>query len=286
MNTKQLTQGAMVCGLYGLLLLLNQQFALFIETSFPWIYVFPVLVYTAKTSTKPGFIVMISMLLMTFLFSGFTTWVLAGSSLLIGWLYGVGVHHRFSLSLQFWIVLLESFVVNAAMIFVWSNLFGWNLMEEFQLLPSWSPHISFFVFCFILVFLVSLLQAMVIHLFAIWILSRWTYVLENRKRFSMPFSSKWIAIGSIIIWILFFLCQNVIKCNEGFFDCIQILFILDMLILLYYGTIFFLNLCIRKNKRKWAFFVILFAFVPGINLIWIIAGLYDSLCVGSKLNIR
>ena len=87
MNTKQITRGAMMCAIYGLLLFLNQQTALTIETSANWLFAFPVLSYTSMYGNYGGGIVSIAMILMTFLFGGFTAWFYSCTAILIGYLY-------------------------------------------------------------------------------------------------------------------------------------------------------------------------------------------------------
>ena len=74
METKHITRGAMATALYAILLLLNQQTALTIELSAPWLFAFPILIYTAMHGRSISGVVAISMALMTFLFVSFTTW--------------------------------------------------------------------------------------------------------------------------------------------------------------------------------------------------------------------
>ena len=94
-KTKQITQGAMVCAIYGALLFLNQQSALMIETSASWIFAFPVLIYTAMQGYKIGLLVSLCMAIMTMFFGGFTTWFYSWTSILIGLVYGIGVSKHF-----------------------------------------------------------------------------------------------------------------------------------------------------------------------------------------------
>ena len=65
MNTKELTRGAMMCAIYGALLFINQQTALSIETIVPWIFVFPILIYTVNSNIKMSALVAIAMGLLT-----------------------------------------------------------------------------------------------------------------------------------------------------------------------------------------------------------------------------
>ena len=96
MKTSSITKGAMCVAIYGLLLLLNQQTGLMIEASLSWVFIMPILLYSASQGVRAGLVTGISMGLLSFLFGSFTTWFYSWSALLIGYLYGVGVHQQFS----------------------------------------------------------------------------------------------------------------------------------------------------------------------------------------------
>ena len=65
-----------------------------IEASASWLFVFPVLIYTAMSGPKSGAIVGVAMALMTFLLGGFTTWFYSWTSLITGYVYGLGLFYQ------------------------------------------------------------------------------------------------------------------------------------------------------------------------------------------------
>ena len=47
--------------------------------------------------------------------------------------------------------------------------------------------------------------------------------------------------------------QNVLKCPTGIVDLAQILFFVDCALLLYFGVVYFMSLCVKYQKKKWSF---------------------------------
>ena len=92
-------------------------------------------------------------------------------------------------------------------------------------------------------------------------------------------SSKVVGIVSLFIWGIFFLSQNVIECSKGVLDIIMfdMALLICAFICLYYGVIYFMYHSIKRNNRQFSFLAIFLAFVPGINLLWMLMGELDCL---------
>ncbi len=78
--------------------------------------------------------------------------------------------------------------------------------------------------------------------------------------------------------------QNVIECPTGIVDLAQVIFFLDCTLLLYFGVVYFMSLCVKYQKKKWSFLSIFGAFVPGLNLLWMFMGELDCLFTVTKKN--
>lgn len=277
MKTNQITRGAMVCAIYGAILFLNQQAALMIEASASWIFVFPVLIYTAMNGAKLGLITCTAMGLITFLFGGFTTWFYSWTSLVTGYVYGLGIFYHFKNMTNFGLCFIFSLISNVCTVLVWSALFGIDPISEFMSIKTWLPFINLQVFIILFVLFLALLQALCIHLIAIMVCMRMHIPFTPLQPISQQKSSKMVGILSLFIWGIFFLCQNVVECSKGAQDIIQIIWFIDCAFLLYYGIIYFMHYCVIHNWRKLSFFVIFFAFIPVINFIWMFMGELDCL---------
>ena len=63
-----------------------------------------------------------------------------------------------------------------------------------------------------------------------------------------------------------FFVQNVIECPTGIVDLAQVIFFVDCTLLLYFGVVYFMSLCVKYQKKKWTilsffgFFVFVFFF--------------------------
>ena len=68
-----------------------------------------------------------------------------------------------------------------------------------------------------------------------------------------------------------------LKCSEEINEFAQILYFVDCVILLYFGIIYFMSLCIKYQKKKWAFLSIFGVFIPGLNFLWMLMGELDCL---------
>ena len=90
-NIKRLTEGAMMCGLIGVLLVVNRQFANAFDAYMMWIIPLPVIVYTVRYGTKNGFVVTFCATVISFMLSLPQTVFYVLASCLLGVVYGHGV---------------------------------------------------------------------------------------------------------------------------------------------------------------------------------------------------
>ncbi|MBQ0066008.1 MAG: DUF2232 domain-containing protein [Firmicutes bacterium] len=274
-RTNQVTQGAMYCALYGILLFVNQQFGLIIETSLPSIFSLPILVCAAKSEKNISWIVGLTMIIMTFLFGSFTTWFYSWSSILIGLLYGTGVRKKWSMMTNFMWTTLLSIVVNFFTVFVWAKLFGMELTEDYMMFQAYIPNVSLATFMACFVLLLSVLEGLSIHFIAILILRRLRVPMAEMKNIFQIQSPFYVGVLSISLWVLYYLCTNVIECSHEVVGFFQVVLLMDYFILDFFGAIVMLSLCVLYQKRKIAFLATLGAMIPVVQWIWIFVGLMD-----------
>ena len=277
MNTKMLTRGAMVCAIYGALLLINQQTALSLETAAPWVFVFPVLIYTAQSTPYAGGLVAIAMALMSFLFGSFTTWFYSWCSIAIGWIYGIGILKQWKNMTNFAICLILSLISTALTVTVWAGIFGMDLSEDFAILHKIVPNVDFFVFMILFIILMGLLQALCIHLVSIMVCIRLKIPTRPLHSIRSMHAPSWIGAVSLLIWFIYLFGQNMVECSQNVRNIFQLLWFLDCFVLVYFGVLFLLDACIRHNIRKMSFFVIFGAFIPIVNFVWMAFGELDCL---------
>ena len=214
---------------------------------------------------------------MTMVFGGFTTWFYSWTSLLIGYFYGLGVFKHFKNMTNFIFCFILSIIANLCIILLWSTLFGIDFYEDFLMISQYIPFISLKVFTYLMIGMLGLLQALCIHLVALMVCMRMHMDIVPLQPLSKVQSPRWVGVCSVVVWIAFFFIQNVIECPTGIVDLAQIIFFVDCALLLYFGVVYFMSLCVKYQKKRWSFLSIFGAFIPGLNLLWILMGELDCL---------
>ncbi len=277
MNTKQLTRGAMCCAIYGALLFLNQQTGLMIETSASWIFLFPILIYTALYNYRVASIVAIAMGLMTFMFGGFTTWFYSWFAIIAGYAYGIGLYHKQKNWINFVGLTILCILSNALMTLLWANIFGMDMHQDFQAFSTYVPFIRFDVFVIVVIVMLSVLEALSVHLVALMICTRMHMPIRPIQPISDIPSPRWVGIVSIGIWIAFLFTHNQTNLSSWVQTVIQCAWIFDCMVLDFYGVVYYMTLVSKHNQRKRAPWAILGAFIPVLQIMWILSGEFDCL---------
>ena len=96
MNTKtqELTYGAMIVAIFGVLLLINRQTGGFFEGVFMFIFPIPMVAFSARYGWKDSLAVFVCTVLIAFLFGTFTAVFYAISQSFIGMVYGSCIHAK------------------------------------------------------------------------------------------------------------------------------------------------------------------------------------------------
>lgn len=276
----------MSIAIYGLLLLFNQQTGLAIEASISWVFIVPILLYTAAQGVYAGFVTGIGMALISFLFGSFTTWFYSWSAILIGYIYGIGVYRQWKHIWNFILCCLLSTGMYVAIVYVWSALFGFDLQADFESLVAWLSFINFKAFCAIFVLFMGFLQALCIHLIAILLCNRLHIPIRPLGSLQDIQTSSFVGFVSLMIWVLFFFGQNVIKYPIGQ-TIIQIAFFADYILLCFYGAIVLMEYGIRQRIPRFSFMAVIGACIPVVNLIWAFLGELDCLfAIRKNWNLR
>ena len=208
-RTRMLCEGAMMCALTALLLLINRVAGGMIETAFPWLLVFPLLVYCARYGVRAALICCVSILLLSLMLCTFTTLFYVFSASLCALAYGSGVRRgaaNRSLLLRTGLI---SFLSNLLSMVVLASLFGYDHAEEAKLLiellhadPSMVMR-SALVLAVFTVVVCSLLQTLCIHFGALLLLGRIgipTHPVKAAHEISGP---RWLGVTILMIWVLY-----------------------------------------------------------------------------------
>ncbi len=129
-KTQELTYGAMLIAVFGVLLLLNRQTGGLFEELFVYIFPIPMTAYSAKYGLRSGIPVFIGMSLITIFCGSFTAIFYATTAALLGLVFGACLYHHADMTHTLILVMVLSAVFNLLSTIVLANLFGYNLNEE------------------------------------------------------------------------------------------------------------------------------------------------------------
>ncbi len=264
-GTKKITEGAMMCTIVCLFLLLNRQLGNMLEYTIYWVLSFPILIYTAKYGVKSAVLPSICMLLLSIMLGSFTTVFYLFSSILTGIVYGGGVRKNWkngNLLLCSAVFTFFSYLITTVL---FASLFGYDISDDIQLVERLleAAHMQdtnavelLPIFLVLFAILMSFLQALCIHMVSNILLSRLQISVRKMKNpieLSVPV---WIGVVILVIWVIFY-SRNVLKLNHEVSSVLFVLYIISKVFTFGYGAIYLLmRMAIKKKHNK--FYMLVF----------------------------
>lgn len=127
-STKKITQGAMICALTGVFLLLDRYMGTFLTSYLSWALSIPILVYASQNELKYAGMVLVGSIIIALLLSPLTSVFYLLSSLILGLIFGYGVRKGWkSQRLLFWTIFC-SFISNLCFMYIFAAFFGYDLV--------------------------------------------------------------------------------------------------------------------------------------------------------------
>ena len=271
-TTRDITRGAMAAAIYALLLFLNQQTALGIESAMPWLFIFPIYLYAAASPLQVSFTCALAMILETFLFGGFTTWFYSWTGILSGFLTGAAIRKGVSGQVRLAVLFACQFAGNLLTTFLWAGLFDMDLTEDFALIQTYLPWLDMRIFILIFAAVLAAMTAICVHLVGAALLQRLNIPCPPITPVSRIRPHKFMVWLSAAVLVLFAVCPNVVLWSEEVRNWLLLPAICAMMYLDYLGCVRFLQKCVASGHRGWAPVAVIGAFVPGLQLVWMIQG--------------
>lgn len=193
----------------GVFLLLNLQSAGLLEAYLIWAVPLPIIFYLTKFGFKQGLVLALATFFLTLLTGNFITLFYIGGALVVGLVYGYGVRSNRS---NGWLILFTTILTAISLfveMFVLAAVFGYNLLEETQLIVDTISQMQGVVFPEdmttlvlsvypVALLLMAFLQALVTHFMAILLLKRLhitTRRMQPLKTFKLP---KWLGFLALV----------------------------------------------------------------------------------------
>lgn len=295
MDTKKLTEGAMMLSLICVLMLVNRMFAGMFDVMICFFICFPVIVYTVKYGWKDSFILLMSGVLVSCFISNLITLFYLCSYMICGYVYGIGTHNKWKNGYLLIITFILSFISTIISTVVLASLFGYDMQEDVVLIKEFVASISFYQVEFssstIHIILIlgtvftSILETICIHVLAIYLLHRLSLPYRKMKtirEFTFP---NWVFYINILIWLLYF-TRNVIELKKEVIDIMTVLYVISFILMLVYGMVYIVHIATEKRNKALIILAWIGLFIPIIRMIFAWIGLLDGIFNLRKLDMR
>ena len=135
-KTQELTYGAMIVAIFGVLLLVNRQTGGFFEGFFMFVFPIPMVAFSAKYGWKDSLPVFVCTVLLAFLFGTFTAVFYAISMSFIGMVYGSCIKAEKDMNRTLLLVLFLSAAAELICSVALASLFGIDINADIQLMQE------------------------------------------------------------------------------------------------------------------------------------------------------
>ena len=284
-STRSMSEGAMMCALTVVLALLNRFSGFLLESAFPWIYAFPMLIYAARYGFRIALLPAFCACLCALFFSSWTSLFYLVSALLLGVLYGGLLHRGAPHALLFAVTFLTAAVCNLITMVLFAALFGQDVSADLamidQLLASMGPTgARWFDARSILLsvlLLLSFLQAICVHVGAQLLLVRLKRNVHRMKNLLQLRAPRWLGSAFLWIWLLYLL-PSVIELQVDIPSLPHPLAFSALFVSIVYGALTaFAFLTLRRAGKGMVLLLYVLLFVPIINLLFALLGEADLL---------
>lgn len=289
-ETKKLTQGAMLCAVCAVFLILDRQMGTMITANLQWLFSIPMILYASTYELKDSLVVFFSMIFISVLISPLQSVAYLFSAFLLGLVYGTGIRKKWShMKLMLWTIAI-TFVTNFVIMYLFASFFGYDLIATRNEFVSWIQQVELFgnklnlfinpyslynVLDIVLFLMLVILESLCVHLLAHLIFIKLKIDVQPlilNLNFHYP---KSLSVLGIVALIAFYVV-NSFPMNETI-QFILMFFSLTLFIVNYvYGMI-----VIRCQQNLWKFCWIVCLVLPFMWPFVVILGIADGLMEGT-----
>lgn len=266
-QVRKLTEGAMMCALFGLVLLLNRQFAGILEIFFVYILPLPLIVYTVKHGFRSGCVCAVSISFLSLMISSFSSMVYSIMAVVIGLIYGQMCRRNVSNGVIIAVTMLLTMALEVCCCIVFSGLFGYDvfadaqmLMEAFDAAGMVIPGdlgMNFFLMIAVLsVILTGVMEGILVHVLANFLLKRLKIEVKAIKPIALWNVPKWIGYVCALCFVANSLVQYA-EVSETMMLAVLAFGTVGTLILVFFGYIACLLIGMVKYKKNLTLILIL-----------------------------
>lgn len=202
MKIQSIVRAGMLTAVFGVFLFLNTLGGLWVESLFPYFFGLPILLccLICDRDSKVPLCAFLAMFLLMFMLSGITTWLVAGSMLVCGYVFGRGAIRQKNLFVLCLATMLILFVTDLLSMTVFAAVFGFDVKEELSVMGPFLWMVSPMMILILLAFIESLLETLVAALGCVVLCQR---VLHRPVPFKLPENwdvSPWCFWLLLVLW--------------------------------------------------------------------------------------
>ena len=219
-DVRKLTDGAMMCAIVGVILLINRQLGGLFQDMFLFLFPIPMIFYSAKYGWKDSWIVYFAMCLLGFILGGVTTLFYVASESLIGLIYGGGIYAHKNTHKLVLITMAAGAVINVLSTVVFASVFGYDIaaetkeMEQMmnqvfaqtgtQLPPTVNLTQYIGTLIVVTAILTGVLQGFVTHVLSRLLLKRLRFPVEPPTPVSAYYPPKWSGYAGLAGFMVYY----------------------------------------------------------------------------------
>lgn len=219
-DVRKLTDGAMMCAIVGVVLLINRQLGGLFQDMFLFLFPIPMVFFSAKYGTRDSIVVFIAMCILGFILGGIPTLFYVGSESLIGLIYGSGIHDGRDTRRIVLATMIIGALVNVLSTVVFASFFGYDLAAETKEMESMMNQVfaqtgavvpptvnlsQFIATTFVVTaVLTGVLQGFVTHVLSRLLLKRLRFNVEMPRPISEYYPPKWSGYVGLLGFVMYY----------------------------------------------------------------------------------
>lgn len=273
-QVRKLTEGAMMCALFGAVLMLDRQLAGMFEMYYLFVLPIPIALYGAKYGFKNCLVAAVSILFLTLMIASPTGIFFALMSVTVGTAYGALVHKKAKNGVLIIVTMLLTIVTEILSCLVLASFFGYSIVEEAALIKdaldmymgdainSVVMNLDKFIMMIIVmsIVLTGVLEGFLVHLLSNALLKRMKIDVHPFKPLSQWTMPRWAGFVCLAGYLLF-VFSNRLPVDENVQLVIMAVGMIGMGILDVYGYVACLVWGMVKYKKNISFMLILTCFL-------------------------
>lgn len=251
-NVRKITDGAMMAAIVGVMLVINRQTAGLLESMLLFAFPLPMVFYAAKYGLKQSIAELVAITLLSFIISTPQTMFYVVTEMLIGLIYGAGIHDRKPSGQLVLITIILSVIVNLVTTVVAAEFFGYDIGEEISMYmemidqvqsstgmtsPVTDMHAFLMNIVVVSTVLLGVMQGLITHLLSRLMLKRLRIYMEPMKPLIEYFPPKWSGYAGIVCVIMYAVSVYRPLENSYLNNAMQAIGISGMLYLAFFGYI-------------------------------------------------